>query len=270
VVSVTTGLALSLAVVDTPSQAAPSATAYDFDADGHTDLAFGIPGEDWGDPLLEDAGAVQVIYGARYNLEVRRTRSYWTANKPGIKGEADPRDAAGSSTASGDFDRDGYADLAFNSAGGISVLYGGPDGLTARDQLLTPSHTGADDGWGSSLVAGDFDGDGRDDLAMGGHGLARQPEAGSVTVLRGTPRGLTYSGAVRLTKDSPGIEGTATKNDAFGRHLVTGRRRLGQLRAAGLPRRAHRRGKLVLRLGHPRAGHRRHDVRGPRLPGGPG
>ena len=215
-------LALSFAVLPAQAQPAPAAMPYDFNGDGYADLAVGVPGEDWGNPLKEDAGAVQVIYGAKYNLKARASRSYWTQDKPGIKGDAHAYDFAGRSTASGDFDSDGYADLAFNADNGIEVLYGGPDGLTARDQLMTPTHTGVDSYWGLSLAVGDFAGDGRDDLAVAGRGLTQERGAGSVTVLRGTAKGLTYTNAVRLTKDTAGIAGTAADGDGFGDDLTSG------------------------------------------------
>jgi hypothetical protein len=85
----------------------------------------------------------------------------------------------------GDFNGDGFDDLAIgipgedvgplSSTGAVEIIYGDKNGLDPRvgDQFLTAlSITGdpeialPDDGFGSSLAAGDFNGDGRDDLAI--------------------------------------------------------------------------------------------------------
>jgi hypothetical protein len=75
---------------------------------------------------------------------------------------------AGSKTVTGDFDADGHADIAvFTQAGSgatLSVLRSEGNGMAATPTLWTS--TGAWNLGQAKLVAGDFDGDGRTDLAQ--------------------------------------------------------------------------------------------------------
>src|SRR6185503_7636517 len=86
---------------------------------------------------------------------------------------------------SGDYDGDGYGDLAIGAAtedygaysenGVVHVIFGSSGGLTDADNLLLAQDTGttvegtpADgDGFGSALASGDWNDDGLDDLAVG-------------------------------------------------------------------------------------------------------
>ena len=187
--------------------AAPVALPFDFDGDGYADLAVGAPSEDVGS--IRDAGIVQVLYGSAAGPTARD--QIWQQNKKGIKGKAEREDQFGAVTASGDFDGDGYADLAIGipaedlggepNAGAVQVLYGSPSGLTARDQLWhqgtagVPGANEAGDLFGLTLGVGDFDGDGRADLSIGvGERFAGSSSTGRFVVLRGTSSGLTAAG----------------------------------------------------------------------------
>lgn len=145
---------------------------------------------------------------------------------------------AGTVSAIGDIDKDGYADIAIGNpaetsadpAGGkggkVTVVYGGPGGEdSSRAPLVlgqdTPGVPGAaetGDAFGSSVFLGDVDGDGYKDLAIGASG--EDSGAGSVTVLRGTARGLTTKGAVSYTQNTAGVPGTAEKGDRFGARVL--------------------------------------------------
>src|SRR5262249_11258138 len=147
----------------------------------------------------------------------------------------------GLALASGDFNGDGFDDLAIGvptqdvgmavSAGAVCVLYGSPAGLTdVGNQLWSQDSPGVldaaegSDSFGPSLTTGDFDGDGFDDLAIGveGEDLGAIDAAGAVNVLYGTASGLSDVGNQFWTQDSPGILGAAESAELFGSILASG------------------------------------------------
>lgn len=221
--------------------AAPSSAVlpFDFDGDGYADLAVSAPGEDRGG--IRDAGAVHVLYGSASGPTARD--QVWHQNRKGVQGSAERDDLFGEALASGDFDADGYADLGVGvphedvgsapSAGVVQVLYGSARGLTARDQLWrlgkggVPGSPDRAPWFGSALGAGDFDGDGYADLAIGVPNAVLAEFAGSpgsiavsgeVIVLRGGPAGLTASGIQTFSLMTPGMA-HAPVDSLFGRHF---------------------------------------------------
>ena len=87
----------------------------DFNGDGFADLAIGAPYEDVGS--LTDAGAVNVLYGSGGGLQATSPDDqFWTQNSPSVRGTAKYNDQFGKSVAAGDFNHDGFADLAIGVA----------------------------------------------------------------------------------------------------------------------------------------------------------
>jgi hypothetical protein len=220
-------------VVLPASMAYAAAARSDFNGDGRGDLAVGVPGEDV--EAILAAGAVNVLYGSAAGVNTSGDQ-FWNQDSSGVEGGAEAGDNFGSSLATGDFNNDGYADLAIGvpfedvgldvNAGAVNVLYGGATGLSSEDdQIWTQGSTGvAGDGvepgdeFGASLAAGDLDGDGYADLAVGvpGEAVGAVSNAGAVNVLYGSSTGLTGTGSDFWTQDSTAINDTAETFDHFG------------------------------------------------------
>lgn len=196
--------------------------AGDFDGDGYSDLAVGVPGEDL-DPANVDAGAVNVIYGSSLGLTAARNR-LWHQNSHGVAGQSESYDFFGWSLEVGDFDGDGFEDLAVGApfekinqaehAGMVNILYGSVEGLTAEDNeifyqdrfgILEDSEHG--DWFGHALAAGDFNSDGFSDLAIGAPGESFEEQGSSgtmrgiVNVLWGSTDGLSAADNMLLHQD---------------------------------------------------------------------
>jgi hypothetical protein len=206
----------------------------DFNGDGYADLAVGAPGE--GAQGHITVGAVDVLFGSAIGLQADGPDDQlWSQNSEGVKGRIEGTDGFGSSLGAGDFNADGFADLAIgsdeNETGAVAVLYGSAGGLQAfspDDQLWSQASPGvkgdADgDGFGTAVSSGDFNGDGVDDLVAGvPHENLRSP--GAVTVLYGTPTGLQADSPddQLWSQASPGVKGMAEDSDNFGLVLTSG------------------------------------------------
>jgi hypothetical protein len=200
----------------------------DFNGDGFGDLAIGVPGE--GPP--QSAGAVSVVYGTAAGLSSAGNQ-LWTQNSPGVRDVAEPFDMFGYSLAAGNFDGKGFSDLAIGvpfedigtvaNAGGVNVLYGSPNGLSATGNQFWSqagpilNYPERADEFGFSLAAGDFNGDGKSDLAVGvpGQKVSGRIGAGAANVIYGSASGLTATGNQFWSQDSPGIIDVAEPGDRF-------------------------------------------------------
>lgn len=209
----------------------------DIEGDGYDDLVVGVQGEGVGGK--RDAGGFHVFTGSDQGL-MGAASSWWHRGTPGVLGSPGAGDNFGWWLATGDFDADTFMDLAVTApfdrigdvpdAGSVQVFYGSPGGLTTRDQLWTQDSAGipgtpqAADWFGWNAVAGDFDRDGDDDLAVTApRDRVGGVEAGSVTILQGHPTtGLTAAGRQVVTQDTPGVLGAAAANDFFGDSVAAG------------------------------------------------
>jgi hypothetical protein len=210
----------------------------DYNGDGFGDLAVGIPYENLSGK--NQAGAVNILYGTSAGLSAAGSR-LWHQDVAGIVDRAGAGDFFGDILAPGDFNGDGFTDLGIGVpdedvgsqilAGAVAVLYGSPDGLNASgNQLWTrdsPDIRGrADiaDQFGSSLAAGDLNGDGFDDLAAGTpwDGVSGKLYAGSVNVLYGSASGITAAGNQLWSQSSEDVEDRPEDDDGFASYLITG------------------------------------------------
>ncbi|MFH9069522.1 FG-GAP repeat protein [Streptomyces alboflavus] len=151
-----------------PRLTAPDA---DFNHDGRADVATSTSGTYVGGKAA--AGAVTVTYGKEGG--VGRSVAY-TQNSTGVPGSAEKGDGFGADLAYGDFDDDGYDDLAVGvpgedvggdkDGGSVQVLWGSPSGLKGGTTLKDPRPT-RHDRFGGVLEAADFNGDKKADLAVG-------------------------------------------------------------------------------------------------------
>ena len=204
--------------------------AGDFNHDGFADLAVGAPFEDAGSVI--DAGAVSVLYGSAGGLTTTGGQIFTQ-----VGSAPEPGDFFGDALTAGDFNHDGFADLAVGApgegvfstprAGAVSVLYGSAGGLTRTGgQIFTQvgSAPEAGDGFGWSLTVGDFNHDGFADLAVGApfEDVFSTVNAGAVSVLYGSASRLTTTGGQIFTQNTPGVPGSAGPGDFFGYALAAG------------------------------------------------
>ena len=175
-----------------------------------------------------------MIYGSAHGLTAAGDQRWSQANLPGTPNRDDE---FGWAVAAGDFDGDGFWDLAIGvpgeavggviNRGVVQVLYGGVDGLSATgtttlDRSMTgaPYHPYGAHWFGMTLAAGDLDGDGAADLAVGAPGAHDLP--GDVTVFSGAPAGLTPGASTLWSQETPGIEDDLGTADRFGSALAIG------------------------------------------------
>lgn len=209
----------------------------DYNNDGFDDLAVSSPGETVAGNV--NAGLVYVVYGSALGLNPA-TAVAITQNSPFVPDVAGVGDTFGKALATGDFNNDGYDDLAVGvpgetvtgnvGAGAVNVIYGGALGIGWANQFWTQDSGGVldlaepADGFGSTLSTGDYNGDGNDDLAVGvwNEDVGALVDAGMVNVLYGSGALLTAVGNQAFTQDNPGVPDVCEAGDQFGWALASG------------------------------------------------
>ncbi|MFH9988044.1 VCBS repeat-containing protein [Streptomyces luteogriseus] len=146
----------------------------DFNGDRIGDVAFSASGAYVGGK--QDAGQLVVLYGTKTGVSSAK-RSAISQNTTGNPGTAETGDVFGADSAYADFNGDGYDDLAVSSpmedvgsdkdGGAVAVLWGSAQGITGKGVSIADAAPTKHDRWGRNLAAGDFDGDGKADLAVG-------------------------------------------------------------------------------------------------------
>ncbi|MFE6150172.1 FG-GAP repeat protein [Streptomyces sp. NPDC057889] len=145
----------------------------DFNGDGYADAiasAYGayVNGK-------ASAGQLAVVYGGATGNHYATI----SQNSPGVPGTAEAGDLFGGDSAYGDFDGDGYDDVLVGAlgedvgsdkdGGTAAILWGSAAGLKSGTTVADPRPT-KHDLFGGVVEAGDFDGDGKDDIAVGSLG----------------------------------------------------------------------------------------------------
>lgn len=212
-------------------------TTGDFDADGRDEIALGNPSYSQGG--LPSQGSVAIMdRAANGTWSVQETIRMGLSGYAGTPGQGD---RLGAVMASGDFDEDGFDDLAIaapnktvaaaEDAGAVLIAYGSASGLTASgSEVFTRQNDGqglapaADDRFGTALAVADFSGDGPQDLAVGIRAATCPNDArgGAVVVLRGSGGGLTSVQSRVYFAGVNGVPGACVNSRAFGSGLTTG------------------------------------------------
>ena len=215
----------------------------DFNRDGYDDVAIGVAGEDVSgvgpDGNGKNAGVVNVIYGSGAGLHAQGNQMLSLATLD--SGLAQAEAFFGGALTTGDFNGDGYADLAvgilswdrgtITSTGAVAVFFGGSQGfvdqrgtLLYQGQPRVPITSEVGDNFGDSLAAADFDRDGYADLAIGipREAIGSIGFAGAVAVVYGAANSEGFHPLRSHVLTDIGNGAAVETGDQFGRALTAG------------------------------------------------
>jgi hypothetical protein len=238
----------------------------DFNGDGYGDLAVGAPGEDVGTDA--DGGTVAILWGSEAGLTSGTTINDPAPSSHDGFGrvlaaladsDEKPDLAIGSTTPTIDVYRGGFGK---SGATGGSYRFVPPSWVTTAPVSLTAGSIGGGDviadlvvtgpttyyvlgsalglngasatrlPSGGSAAIGDFDHDGRQDVAVG----SPDQGGGVVRVYNGAGNAPSATPSYTITQDTPGIPGASEAGDRFGASLSVSRAGYGyQNLAIGAP-----------------------------------
>ncbi|RVU21335.1 hypothetical protein EOT10_25265 [Streptomyces antnestii] len=196
---------------------------------GPGDIVVGDVTGDGADDIVTSHGFEETAYASKF----------WKGGKTGVSHTAKALTSSFRG-AIGDVDGDGYGDLVVHDIGSnyedipyekgtVLVMYGTADGpSTTRTKVITQDTSGvpgvgeSGDMFGSDLSAGDVNGDGYADIAVGvpGEAIGSVKDAGSVVLLKGGRGGLSGTGAQAFSQSTAGVPGASEKGDGFGQQVV--------------------------------------------------
>lgn len=182
----------------------------DFNNDGFGDVAYSAGNATVGGK--KGAGQIVALYGSASGVTSTK-RTTISQNTTGVPGSAETGDGFGWVSAYGDYNGDGYDDLAVSAqgedvdgdvdGGTVLIVWGSAKGLSGATTVKDPA-VSSHDWWGTALASGDFDGDGKEDLAVGS-------SSNRVYVFKGgISKSGTYGGRYSFTTDIRSGKGTGT------------------------------------------------------------